>query len=92
MARFSEPPNLAVITTKRVLEGAPIVLVAHDEDDGGWQFLCGTTNDPADGRVVSLAGIVSGDPSVEELADLPVGWQASRAKLGDPWVRAKQDR
>ena len=92
MPKFSEPPNLAVITTNRVLEGSPIVLVTHDEDDGGWQFLCGTTNDTADGRVVSLAGIVSLDASLEELADLPLGWSASRAKPGDPWVRVKTHR
>ena len=31
-----------------MLEGAPILLVTHDADDGSWQFLCGTTEDPAE--------------------------------------------
>ena len=92
MPKFNEPPNLAVITTNRVLEGAPILMVTHDEDDGGWQFLCGSTNDPADGRVVSLLGMVMHDASVEEVADLPLGWIAFRATPAGPWTREKRDR
>ena len=56
---FADPPNLGVIPTVRVLEeGLPILLVTHDEDDGGWQFLCGTTNDAERGRIVGLDSIV----------------------------------
>ena len=88
MAVFDAPPNLGTVTTKRVLEdGAPILMVSHDADDGGWQFLCGTTNDPKDGRIVCLADIVSSDPSVCEVADLPVGWVAFRDAIGSPWKR-----
>jgi hypothetical protein len=33
--RFADPPNTAAITTRPVLEqGAPILRVAHDADDG----------------------------------------------------------
>jgi hypothetical protein len=47
---FADPPNTAAITTRPVLEqSAPILLVVHDADDGARQFLCGTTNDSADG-------------------------------------------
>jgi hypothetical protein len=28
-------------------------------------------------------------PSLAELADLPLGWYAERAKVGEPWVRKK---
>ena len=35
---FEDPPNMAVITTVNVLEhGHPVLLVTHDEDDGGWR-------------------------------------------------------
>jgi hypothetical protein len=30
------------------------------------------------------------DPSLGELADLPVGWYAERTKVGEPWVRKQQ--
>lgn len=87
---FKEDPRLGVITTAPVLAGAPIVMVSHDEDDGGWQFLCGTTNDPADGRIVHLEEIVAMDPSVAEVADLPLGWVAFRSAVGGDWTREPQ--
>ena len=86
---FQEGKNRAVFTTRFVIEeGHPILLVSHDKDDD-WQFLCGTTNDTADGRLVCLGSIVETHPSVVELADLPAGWQASRNTPGEPWRRKK---
>jgi hypothetical protein len=36
---FADPSNLAVMTTRQVVnEGKFINFVSHDEDDGGWQF------------------------------------------------------
>lgn len=84
---FADKPNIASITTRQVLEGAPILLVTHDADDGGWQFLCGTTEDPADARVVGLGQMYKRDASIGELADLPEGWQASRTSADRPWQR-----
>lgn len=83
---FQEHPDLGVLTTSRVLSGAPILLVTHD-DDGDWQFLCGTTNDPVDGRIVHLKHIVAMDPTVSEVADLPLGWRAFRDEVGGSWTR-----
>ena len=84
---FPDAPNTASITTRQVLEGAPILLVTHDADDGAWQFLCGTTDDPADGRIVGLGRMYRRDLTLGELADLPEGWRASRASVGLPWHR-----
>ena len=37
---WHQPPNCAVITLRQIIEGdAPILLVTHDMDDHGWQFL-----------------------------------------------------
>ncbi len=84
---FDEAPHLGVVTTRPVLAGAPILMVSHDSDDGGWQFLCGTTNDPKDGCIVHLSEIVAKDETVSEVADLPLGWIAFRAELGGEWQR-----
>ncbi|MEZ4311223.1 MAG: hypothetical protein R3F14_24545, partial [Polyangiaceae bacterium] len=84
---FEDDPRTGVLTTAPVLAGAPILMVSHDEDDGGWQFLCGTTNDPADGRIVHLADIVAMDPTVESVADLPLQWVAYREAVGGEWHR-----
>ncbi len=84
---FNEGKNRAMFTTKQVIEeGHPILLVTHDED-GDWQFLCGTTDDLADARVVSLGSVVESHPSVGKLADLPLGWRAERNDPGDSWRR-----
>ena len=86
---FDEAKNLAVFTTKPVIEeGHPILLVTHD-DEGDWQFLCGTTNDTEDARLVCLKEIVESHPSVVELADLPMGWQAERDAADQPWERSE---
>ena len=85
---FDDPPNLAVITTRQVTElGIPILFVSHDADDGGWQFLTGEPSLEEDARVVALRRIWTLDPSVGELADLPLGWQASRGTAVDTWRR-----
>ena len=85
---FDDPPNVTTITTVKVLDEAhPILLVTHDEDDGMWQFLCGTTNEPKDGRVVGLDCIYERDPSIAKLADLPLGWRAWRTTATSAWQR-----
>jgi hypothetical protein len=85
---FTDSPNTASITTRQVLEGAPILLVTHDADDGCWQFLCGTTNESEDARVVGLGQMYKRDVTLGELADLPEGWRASRSAAGLPWHRS----
>jgi hypothetical protein len=88
---FENPRNTAAITTRQVLAGAaPVLHVTHDSDDGSWQFLCGTTDDPADARVVGLGRMCDRDASLLELADLPEGWQAWRERAGAPWRRKAQ--
>jgi hypothetical protein len=85
---FHEGKNRAVFTTRQVLEGRQVVLVTHDAA-GDWQFLCGTTDRSEDGRLVSLETIVENHPSILELVDLPVGWQAIRESPDRPWQRMR---
>ena len=85
---FADPPNLASITVRQVVhDGQPILLVVHDADDGGWQFLTGDSVGYADAMVVSLAYVVGLEVSLVELADLPLGWQAWRETRDQPWQR-----
>ena len=86
---FDDAPNTASITSQQVLAGAPILCVTHDADDGSWQFLCGTTNDRDDARVVSLRSMLRRDPTLGELADLPAGWHATREAVGSAWQRQR---
>ena len=45
---FDQAESTAAITTVRVLEGHPILVVQHFSDDHSWAFLCGTTKDTKD--------------------------------------------
>jgi hypothetical protein len=84
---FDEPRNLEVFTTTRVIdENHPILLVCHD-DDGDWQFLCGTTDAPEDCKLICLKDLVEIDPSVNDIADLTPGWRAWRENAGSEWLR-----
>ena len=87
--KFREEHNVAVFTTRQVLEGLPILRVVH-EDDGSWQFLCDTTYDVADLKIVALQEIVKRDPTVNELFQLNYGWQAMREAVGEKWQKEEQ--
>ena len=87
---FSDPENVAAISTVQVFrQGFPILHVTHD-DDGGWQVLCGTTSDVKDGIVVCLGCAYEHDKTIGELADLPLGWIAWREHIGAPWQREEK--
>ena len=88
---FEDPENVATITVRQIVcDGAPILLVCHDEDDGGWQFLTGGRFEMKDAMLVGLGEIVDRDSSVNELADLPLGWRATRENPDSPWQREPQ--
>ncbi|MBK8207996.1 MAG: hypothetical protein IPK87_14560 [Planctomycetes bacterium] len=85
---FDDPKNVASITTPQVMrQGMPVLLVSHDADDGCWQFLHGDVSGGDKGMVVGLSHMVDLDPTLRELADLPLGWQATRTQKGAPWHR-----
>jgi hypothetical protein len=90
---FGDPPDTGVFTTQPVLDGARIEDVFHDQN-GDWQFLCGTTTAAEDGRIVHLAHLVEEDPSIRGLADLPRGWRARRCDDADHygWHRGPRSR
>ena len=86
---FADPRNVAVFTVRDIVEmRQPILVVTHDADDGAWQFLTGQPADMKAAMVVSLASIVRLDPTLTALADLPLGWEATRARAGDDWRRS----
>jgi hypothetical protein len=89
---FDQGPNVAAITVRRVLKGDPILFVAHDVDDHGWQFLDGREPDVREGRGICMADAVALEPGVLELADLPPGWIAWRQDRHSAWIREPYPR
>lgn len=72
-----------------IFGGEPILLVTHDCDDDGWQFLDGRPPESSNAATVGLGEVVRHDPSVLELADMPPGWRAWRDSPGAAWQRSK---
>jgi len=82
---FDTPVNTASFTTKFVIDGSrPIVEVYHDHE-GEWQFLCGTTLDSADLKIVCMGCMLDRDSTIAQLALLLPGWRATRASVDQPW-------
>ena len=70
-----------------VKSGAPVLHVTHDKDDRGWQFLGIEDAEVADSMIIGLAEMLAIDPTLEALADLPVGWHAWREHANGVWAR-----
>lgn len=89
---FSDPPNTAVFTSKEILVGREwVYYVTHDEEDGAWQFHArnGPATDP-DAAVAGLKTMLEIDPSLAQLADLPLGWCAWREERNAAWQRKEK--
>jgi hypothetical protein len=85
---FGDPRNVATFTVRQIVQdGHPILRVTHDSEDGAWQFLEWETPRVEDAMVVSLEEIMQFDPSIRELANLPLGWRAIRRNRDEPWLR-----
>lgn len=84
---FDQPRNCVTVFSKSVLNRSrPILLVSHDEDDHGWQFLDGVSGELKDLALAGLGHVLEIDPAIVELADLAPGFQATRTGLGEKWV------
>ena len=65
------------------------MLVFHDEDDGMWEFLDGDDVNEEEVMIVSLLEIVQIDLTVNQIANLPLGWIAYREDVYSEWVKQK---
>lgn len=84
---FDQPRNCATVFSKSVLDRrSPILLVSHDEDDHGWQFLDGASDGLEELALAGLGHVLEIDPAIAELADLAPGFQATRASPDAKWV------
>ncbi len=87
--KFSEPKNIAVYTSRQVAnEDYPVLEVYHDEE-GDWQFLCGTTDNPDDAIVYSLEAMLNKDKTLNDLFHLAVGYKAVRETFDSEWIITK---
>jgi len=79
--------DTGVFTTRQVLEGLEPVREVYHDHNGDWQFLCGTTLNTEDLKLVCLGCMVETDPTIGELSDMPPGWCGTRQIRGGEWVQ-----
>jgi hypothetical protein len=84
---FAVPDETRVFASVRVLKQGPSVLMVAHDDDGDWEFSCGTTGEPEHAQVACLGCLVDADPRLAEVADLPRGWLAMRLDPKAEWTR-----
>lgn len=83
--------EMFVLTTRHVLaEGMLVRHVTHHYDDS-WTFTCGTADHASVGLPITLGRLLSRDPSLRSIPDLPPGWSAWRTYASSPWMRYKED-
>ncbi len=83
--RFKEDLLTYVFTTRFVIEDNSEITYATHDHDGDWQFMSNDEFDESDARVVSLEEILERDPTLLKLADLPLGYEASRNDKYSNW-------
>jgi hypothetical protein len=90
--KFPDPPHTRIYLSNAVENGSEAVTyVSHDASDGAWQFV-GDSSMSESGIVrLCLHHPIDGDPSLAELADLPLGWWAERDSAEKPWHRYEQE-
>ena len=80
--------NLGIFVCPHVFKGTrPVLLVIHE--DGDWQCLCGKEDHDENGHLVGVGHLIEKDQSIDELFDLPDGWEAERVSKNDAWLRTK---
>ena len=89
---FDQAADVAAITTRQVIElNCPIRQVVHYSDDHSWAFLCGTTEETDDYRLIHMGEVLKLDESLRSIADLPPGWSAWRKAKDSSWERYSED-
>lgn len=83
IVRNTETP--AIVCSHVFRDDRPVRLVSHE--DGDWQFLCGEADHNDDGHLVGLEHLIERDPTLSEVLDLPLDWDAEREDPGKPWIR-----
>jgi len=90
--QFPDPPHTKVFISKAIQERTEwVTFVTHDLSDGAWQILGETGIENGGPELVCLHHMVEKDPTLVELADLPLGWYAERNAPGESWRRYQHE-
>ncbi len=83
---FDEREDISVFTSAQIMAGdAWIGRVVHDASDGSWQFHPLEGGRAEQAVVVALRELWLLDASIGDLADMPLGWAATRRSPSAAW-------
>lgn len=93
---WDDPLDIAVTTVAEVASGKnPVLVVIRDEGVGGglggWQMYDGLNLSGRSPVCVAKPDLIALDPTLSEITDLPVGWEAHRTAPGQPWQRLQSN-
>lgn len=89
--RFQDSGDKICFTCNHVFhDGKDILLVTNDED-GDWQFMCGDgEHEMETGILICLRHATELDPTINDLWDLPLGYEAERKSKNAKWEVCKR--
>ena len=77
---------MAIFTTKYVIQHHSPILHVYHFADGSWQFNGSEKGlKDEDYKIISLGEILEMDKSLLELEELPLGFEAIRTTIDQPW-------
>lgn len=84
---FPDPPHTGVYLSQAVHKGVePVTYISHDHD-GDWQFHGDSMSGGHPPVISCFHHPIDADPTLKELADLPIGWYAERLSPSEAWIR-----
>lgn len=80
----------ALVTTAAIAQGkSPVLWVVHDKYPYGWALYDGSNILGQRPVAITKEDALRLDPSLADIEDLPVGWQARRNSVTDEWARSE---
>jgi hypothetical protein len=88
---FPDLLSTSVFTTVYVVESKSVITLVAHELDGAWQFMGDDPigEDLSIAKVIPLEEMIRIDQSILQVADLPLGYQATRMHKKDKWEISK---
>lgn len=62
--KFDQAPNVACITCQSVIDGHPVLVATHYEDDDSWAFVDGAPTNTATALVVAMSEVIEYIPTL----------------------------
>ncbi len=84
--KFIGMEEYACFTCDHVINKERAILFVSHDDDGYWQFLCGSSDHSEENaRIISLKEVTELDSSVNDLYELKMNYGARRATKEHKW-------